>query len=166
MTTWMKKHWILTSIAALFLLGLIGQALESPESRAAREVAHAAQATAQAQQAAEHQVEREARAAERRIADLKVDAVLMAQKFMKNRLKAPATAEFQSFTDAEVNSFPGDEFKVSTYVDAQNAFGAKIRTKYIAHLKYIGDDKWTLVELVTDQDIERMLREAQRKGSK
>ena len=42
-------------------------------------------------------------------------------------------------------------FRVFAYVDAQNAFGAEIRKRYTATVKYVGDDKWraedvTLVE--------------------
>jgi hypothetical protein len=32
-------------------------------------------------------------------------------------------------------------FKVASYVDSQNAFGASIRTKYIVLLKYTGGDE-------------------------
>lgn len=65
-----------------------------------------------------------------------VMAFVMSEQFAKERLKSPATAEFASITDNGVSVFPqgGCKFTVKSYVDAQNGFGANIRTRFIAQL--------------------------------
>ena len=81
----------------------------------------------------------------------------MAQKFVTPRLKAPATADFQPCREAKVNpqseGNPGDCYAVFSYVDSQNAFGAKLRNNYLAVVQYSGYDQgkreynWSLVTL-------------------
>lgn len=62
----------------------------------------------------------------------------MSQEFVKRRLKAPSTAEFPWFSDDQVRVQikPGCKFVIVGYVDAQNGFGAQIRTRYISELEY------------------------------
>src|SRR5882672_11033891 len=52
------------------------------------------------------------------------------QKFVTERLKAPATADFQSNGDADVRNMGGGKYRVFSFVDSQNSFGANIRTKF------------------------------------
>lgn len=81
-------------------------------------------------------------------------ACAMAEKFVKeNGLKAPATADFGpcAENDSDTVSHVGEgEYIVSSYVDAQNSFGAQIRTRYVARLKYEGDRAWRLLDLQMD----------------
>ena len=51
-------------------------------------------------------------------------------------MKAPSTATFPNFGDEGV-VVAGDEKKytVIAYVDAENSFGAKIRSKFLCNLK-------------------------------
>lgn len=57
--------------------------------------------------------------------------------FVKNELKAPATAEFSG--DEYKND--GDTVYLATgKVDAQNSFGAKIRETYLVKMRYLGGD--------------------------
>ena len=58
-------------------------------------------------------------------------------------LKSPSSAEFPSPTfhlDEYSVSRDGDTWYVSSYVDAQNSFGATIRTNFTA--TYIWDGDW------------------------
>jgi hypothetical protein len=65
-------------------------------------------------------------------------AFVMSQNFVKQRLKAPSTAEFPYINDrgVQVGELPGCSFDVSAYVDAQNGFGAPIRNRYTAKMSY------------------------------
>jgi hypothetical protein len=70
------------------------------------------------------------------------------QQIVKERLKAPATADFP--WDMKVTSSPnGKTMTVVSYVDSQNSFGAKLRTHYVCQLERFGDGAadWKLKEL-------------------
>jgi hypothetical protein len=76
-------------------------------------------------------------------------AFVMSQSFIKRRLKAPASASFPSGVDRDVETkHLGDcTHEVWAYVDSQNSFGAKIRTRYYAKLKYdVGTGNWQLLD--------------------
>lgn len=77
----------------------------------------------------------------------KIGAFVMSQSFVEKRLKAPSTADFCSYSDATVTDLGDGRFRVSAYVDAQNSFGAKIRTNYTCVLKSTDGDTWTLESL-------------------
>lgn len=77
------------------------------------------------------------------------DAWLMAQHFIKERLKSPGTAsfggisDFQSYTD-HVTSLGNQAYAVHGWVDSQNGFGALIRADFSLEEEYVGNDKWRL----------------------
>ncbi|MGM0609376.1 MAG: type II secretion system major pseudopilin GspG [Candidatus Muiribacteriota bacterium] len=73
----------------------------------------------------------------------KIDAFTMSKVLVKKKLKAPSTAKFCSYSNATVIKSDNGRFKVSAYVDADNSFGAQIRTSYTCILKESGG-KWTL----------------------
>ncbi|TDH35721.1 hypothetical protein E2A64_10315 [Pseudohoeflea suaedae] len=60
-------------------------------------------------------------------------AFVMSQKFVRRALKAPSTAEFPYMSDdgVMVSKQGNCRFTVHGYVDAQNGFGAQIRTRYM-----------------------------------
>jgi hypothetical protein len=68
-----------------------------------------------------------------------VEAYVQAKTFIRQQLKAPATAEFPSrlWNDGEVHvvSIQNGAYRVSAWVEAQNAFGAKLRTNWSCELK-------------------------------
>lgn len=72
----------------------------------------------------------------------KVDAFVMSQTFVKTLLKSPSTAKFPLITSAEIIPYGNGRFKITSYVDAQNSFGAMIRNNYTCTVKYVGDNKW------------------------
>ena len=79
-----------------------------------------------------------------------IAAFVMSQSFVKDRLKAPATADFPSFSDSGVSvKYVGDcTHEVRAYVDAQNAFGANIRNRYYVKLKnQKGTDTWNALDI-------------------
>jgi hypothetical protein len=58
--------------------------------------------------------------------------VVSSQQFVRDRLKAPSTAEFPIAMDDDdqYRKINDSTFKVESYVDSENGFGAKIRTNY------------------------------------
>lgn len=74
-------------------------------------------------------------------------AYIMSQQFVKDRLKAPATADFPWQDEATIRKTGPGEFLVLSYVDAQNAFGANIRNHYACKISSDDNGKtWNLVE--------------------
>lgn len=73
-----------------------------------------------------------------------------AQSFIKDRLRTPATAEFQKCGEEQTTQ-DDDLFYVSTYVDAQNVFGAKVRSYYLVDIRY-REPTWELVKLTEVQE--------------
>ena len=76
---------------------------------------------------------------------LKMDAFLGAKKLTLKRLKAPSTAKFCGFKDAKVNNPKDGVFEVILWVDAQNSFGAMIRSTYRLSMIRVGEG-WNLLE--------------------
>ena len=80
----------------------------------------------------------------------KISAWVMAQQFVKDNLKSPSSADFGSVfgdyqkPDNVVTDLGGGKFQVNAWVDAQNSFGAKIRTRFVCELQYVGNDRWKL----------------------
>jgi hypothetical protein len=73
------------------------------------------------------------------------DALVMSRTFVKQRLKAPSTATFARLTDPEVRitSSAPCQFAVLAWVDAQNGFGAMIRSRYSMNLRHDAkEDMW------------------------
>lgn len=70
-------------------------------------------------------------------------AYIMSRRFVERALVAPSTAKFPGGTSSEVSSrIVGEcKFLVSAYVDAQNSFGAMIRTRYTIEMEYLPDSK-------------------------
>lgn len=77
------------------------------------------------------------------------DACWMAQKFVKDQLKAPSTAKFAPCREPDsVMTGNGRVWKVDSWVDAQNGFGAQLRTDFTAKVVYDPDtEKWRLTSL-------------------
>lgn len=74
----------------------------------------------------------------------KMTAYFASKEFVKKNLKAPSTAKFPWYREAVVKDLGGGRFSVSAYVDAQNSFGAQIRTYYTCVLKGADELNWTL----------------------
>lgn len=65
-----------------------------------------------------------------------------AQEFVKDKLKAPSTAEFES-ADLKMLKYLGDgRYQLTSYVDAENSFGAKLRYDFVCVVRHAGGDKY------------------------
>lgn len=79
----------------------------------------------------------------------RTEACLMAQDFVTQQLKAPASAQFPSpTTDNCQTAQDGNKWFVTSYVDAQNSYGALIRSDYGVEMNYKpSDSTWHLVDV-------------------
>ena len=75
-------------------------------------------------------------------------AYTVARSEVKKRLKAPSTAKFPFESYKNVTKrYENQIYVVESYVDAQNAFGAMIRSNYKVKLERTGQDTWKLLEI-------------------
>jgi len=73
----------------------------------------------------------------------KLGAWVAAQQFVLDRLKAPRTAKWPWASTDELVTYLGNrEYLINAYVDAQNSFGALIRTYFTCRVRDDGD-RWT-----------------------
>lgn len=82
------------------------------------------------------------------------DAWAAMQKFVEQRLRTPGTVKWpdEGFWNGrapeEFTSRVGEgEYKVTAWFDAQNGFGALIRTEFDGRVRKVPGDKWELLEL-------------------
>lgn len=71
-------------------------------------------------------------------------------QFVKERLRAPATAEFPNEfeDDGEVTiTHVGETYTVISHVDSENGFGALLTTPFTCVVRHVSGDNWRLVDL-------------------
>jgi len=74
------------------------------------------------------------------------EAYAITRQFVRDQLLAPRTAKFPRSATNTRELAPG-RFEVRAYVDSHNAFGAMIRTKFIAVVETRDGTTWSLVSL-------------------
>ena len=79
--------------------------------------------------------------------EMKSGANYICQKFVKKELKAPSTAQFAERGEWQAIRLDDGNYQVTSWVEAQNSFGAMLRTPYVCVVTPIGNDQWTLVRL-------------------
>lgn len=64
-----------------------------------------------------------------------------AEKFVKKKLKSPSTAEFPGTLekDEHITDLGNGEYRIESWVDSQNSYGAQIRTSFSCTIKFEGD---------------------------
>lgn len=80
-----------------------------------------------------------------------VSAYVQCQGLVKERLRAPATADFP-FAEYTSWDMGNDTWVVKSYVDSQNGFGAMLRSNWHCKVQYVGNDplsrsSWKLLAL-------------------
>lgn len=74
-------------------------------------------------------------------------AMATAQTFVRQRLKSPSSARFPSGTRG-VSSTSDCRYTVRSYVDAQNGFGAELRTHYVVRMERLTSQRsWRLISI-------------------
>lgn len=78
-----------------------------------------------------------------------IDAWVAAKHEVKARLKSPSSAKFpMSYTSPGVDiSNNGSQYTVSSFVDADNSFGASVRTYFTVVLDMSGDSSYTVISV-------------------
>lgn len=76
----------------------------------------------------------------------KIRAYVLAQQYVVQRLKSPGTADFPGIHKVTVQTSGECSFEIVGYVDAQNGFGALIRSNYAARITRDedDDDRWRI----------------------
>ena len=64
-----------------------------------------------------------------------------------SKLKAPATAQFQSAFGATITDLGKGTYVVLSYVDSQNVYGALLRAPFTCRITYDGRGSWNLETL-------------------
>jgi hypothetical protein len=93
--------------------------------------------------------ESEERKRERALNDGQVNTVVLCENAMTQRLRAPGSADYPFGHVSTVTRAGQNRFQLVSYVDAQNAFGAKLRTRFRCVVQGSGDDlkNYKVVEL-------------------
>lgn len=65
----------------------------------------------------------------------KLNACIMSQYIVKQKLISPITAKFPSCLNVKVDYFGNQTYQIYSYVDSENGYGAMIRNKYYIELK-------------------------------
>lgn len=68
------------------------------------------------------------------------------ERFVTERLKAPASAEFSGF-DTEIDDLGDGHYIVSGYVDAENSLGATVRSNYVCEVEHETGITYDLINL-------------------
>ena len=73
------------------------------------------------------------------------------QGLVKTELKAPGTARFPAYSTASVKADWKGMYRVLSFVDSQNSFGALIRTSFVCAIRYDPNTRrWMQVDLAFD----------------
>jgi hypothetical protein len=77
-------------------------------------------------------------------------AGIVCKEYVKEHLKAPSTSDFQSFLGRNVQDLGNWRYRVGSYVDAQNSFGAQIRTTFTCEVQCIAVERCAVTKLTTN----------------
>lgn len=69
---------------------------------------------------------------------------------VKDQLKAPSTADFQGSTSVDYRTSGGNNITVTGYVDAENGFGAKLRSNFTCSMDVSSDGAASNVQASVD----------------
>lgn len=80
--------------------------------------------------------------------DEKGFAWAVAEREVKNILKSPSTAKFPfSYYNQTIKKASGNKFQVKSYVEAQNSFGAMIKTNFVVEFEKTGENSYKLIKV-------------------
>lgn len=76
-----------------------------------------------------------------------VEAYVVCQQFVEDRLKSPSSAEFGGPYSRVTTHNGGGKYTVATHVDSENSFGAMIRNDFVCTVQHTTGDSYRLVNL-------------------
>jgi len=76
-------------------------------------------------------------------------AYIMTEDWVKQKLKSPSTADFAdgAIKSEHVTNLGNQKYRIVSWVDSQNSFGATIRTHFVAEVENHEKDMWRLISL-------------------
>jgi hypothetical protein len=74
--------------------------------------------------------------------DRDAEAFVMCQEPVRARLLSPASADFPFLDHETVRLGDGHRYRVRSYVDSQNRYGAMLRTHFTCVIEYRGGGDW------------------------
>lgn len=79
-----------------------------------------------------------------------ITAYYCSQEVVKEKLKAPSTAKFPPYSSSFVKDNGNSKYTVHAYVDAQNSFGATVRTYYTVNITLKSNGYYSYSSVVFD----------------
>lgn len=76
-------------------------------------------------------------------------ACTAAEKEVKKRLKSPSSAKFPVCSEMDITNL-GDIWTINSYVDADNSFGATIKTDFTVEIRLLGNDLYSVINVSVD----------------
>jgi hypothetical protein len=150
-----KKHSVskAVSVVLLGMIALIIGVLFSPSTttKIGAQVEHQQQAKNDAPPASPAKTPKPKKGYTPTEKDARIIAATLCEMRVKDGLRAPRTAKFPW---AKEVSFNGKTATLVSYVDAENGFGAMIRTHYVCTIEYVGGkpmdtSSWRLTDVAT-----------------
>ena len=83
--------------------------------------------------------------------EIKASVYVLAQKCVKNHLKAPSTAEFTEMWDCGFSKGDGNIYMMTGYVDSQNSYGAMLQEQWSIMAEVNGDKVSLVMVTIGDQ---------------
>jgi hypothetical protein len=83
---------------------------------------------------------------EKQTGDYDLEANTFCERQVRERLKSPSSADFP-FLDYVATHQGNDKYIVKSYVDAQNSFGATLRSDWVCVVQRRGYDNFELIDL-------------------
>jgi hypothetical protein len=68
-----------------------------------------------------------------------IRAFVDCNRFVEASLRAPSTAKFADYSPDRVQAIGASRFRVRSWVDAENGFGARLRGRYTCTVRYDGE---------------------------
>lgn len=118
----------------------------TPEEKAEMEKKRAEAKAEREKRQAEEEKRRQEEEKAKKEADARNDgsiAQVCAQMRVENMLKAPKTADFPTTSNWKITALGDNEYELSSYVDAENSFGANIRTFFTCKITVVSPNEFS-----------------------
>lgn len=76
-------------------------------------------------------------------------ACTAAQEEVKQRLKSPSSAKFPVCSEMNITN-TGDKWTIIGYVEAQNSFGAMLKSDFTVKIELLGNNKYSVIYINID----------------
>lgn len=83
--------------------------------------------------------------------EIKASVYVLAQKCVKNHLKAPSTAKFSEMWECAFQKGEGNVYMMTGYVDSQNSYGAMLQEQWSIMAEVSGDKASLVMLTIGDQ---------------